>query len=127
MKKWLISSLIISVILAGCAYPPSNGPVGNNSIADAPTAVTMAQGERADACGYTIYLAKLTGAAGTRSDWMHQFEIQRAGGEVVDTLTSWGNEEHELQSQKAQNVRIIVKSIQDTPTLQADVVFDCNR
>ncbi len=96
-------------------------------VADAATTATMVQGDRVSACGYQIHLAQLARAPGTRSDWMHQFEIQRTSGEVIDTLTTWGNQEHEMQSPKAQNVRIIVKSIQDTPTLQADVVFDCNR
>lgn len=98
-----------------------------SEIADAPTAATMIKGSRIEACGYQIELVELARSPGTRSDWMHQFEIQRTNGEVIDTLTSWGNQEHELQSEKAKNVRIFVKSIEETPTLRANVVFDCNR
>ncbi|GEM_PF-3259218 len=96
-------------------------------VADAAIQAVMVQGDRVEACGYAIYLAELGGATGSRSDWRHTFEIQKSDGDVIDTLTTYGNQEHELQSQKAQNVRIIVKSIQETPKLQANVVFDCNR
>lgn len=109
---------------AQCIRPTEETTPDTAEIADAPVNAVLGKDETIQACGKNIRYSGIARAPGTRSDWLHSFDILKADGTIRESLTAYSTGEHKMAS-KETGVTVIVQRIEETEPYRAAITIDC--